>query len=429
MRKWLVGFGVGLLVLVVGLCVVLAFLVRPPKIEIPPRYYPPNNAYDIYRKLGTEIREKSQANPQIAEIEKKLASRETLSPAERKLYLDFMGPYLREYRKHLDKPCVAVFEYDINWLFPELASFRQIARAEAYLMREDLRNGRERSAVERFDSLLRFSNQIRNEGGLIHYLVGVALSNIGLAPLWEISPQSKEALEALVKTAQWYDEKRVPPVKTLRAERNFGLAMLSDIATGKLSTQALQDPSGISAPASESNPFKDLISRIIARTALPEYQKYMDNLEQQSQRPYWQRQKKLPEPRNPLNAQLIPSYERFSTVETEELARVRLTGVMSAIRLYKLRNGHYPKNLEALNLGELIIDPFSGKPFIYRTDPRKGFMLYSVGSNGVDDGGAFPYGGARAEKGDLVPTYRPAPANLENVKPENRLLHPPVWLR
>lgn len=39
------------------------------------------------------------------------------------------------------------------------------------------------------------------------------------------------------------------------------------------------------------------------------------------------------------------------------------------------------------------IDPFNGKPFLYRTTPA-GFVLYSVGANGLDDGGDLGKGNA-----------------------------------
>ncbi len=51
---------------------------------------------------------------------------------------------------------------------------------------------------------------------------------------------------------------------------------------------------------------------------------------------------------------------------------MRLIGCTAAIRLHKLRTGNYPASLQALQLGEMIIDPFSGKPFVYKTDPRRG---------------------------------------------------------
>jgi len=37
-------------------------------------------------------------------------------------------------------------------------------------------------------------------------------------------------------------------------------------------------------------------------------------------------------------------------------------------------------------LSEVPTDPFSGNPLIYRKTPS-GFIVYSVGSNGKDDGG------------------------------------------
>lgn len=60
-----------------------------------------------------------------------------------------------------------------------------------------------------------------------------------------------------------------------------------------------------------------------------------------------------------------------------------------ALAEYRSKHGAYPKDLAALApevLKEVPIDPFSEAPLVYRlTD--KGYTLYSVGRNGVDDGG------------------------------------------
>lgn len=64
-----------------------------------------------------------------------------------------------------------------------------------------------------------------------------------------------------------------------------------------------------------------------------------------------------------------------------------------ACRLYKSRNGSYPESLEALVpgiLAEVPIDPFTGKPFVYRHE-GEGFIVYSLGSNEKDDGGRSTY--------------------------------------
>jgi hypothetical protein len=60
-----------------------------------------------------------------------------------------------------------------------------------------------------------------------------------------------------------------------------------------------------------------------------------------------------------------------------------------ACKIYRAKTGRYPENLEALVpdiLPEVPIDPFTGKPFIFR---RQGddLFIYSLGSNRKDDGG------------------------------------------
>jgi hypothetical protein len=70
-------------------------------------------------------------------------------------------------------------------------------------------------------------------------------------------------------------------------------------------------------------------------------------------------------------------------------ARYQALLIDLALAEYRSKHGAYPKELAALVpevLKELPVDPFSEKPLVYRlTD--KGYVLYSVGPNGVDDGG------------------------------------------
>jgi hypothetical protein len=64
-----------------------------------------------------------------------------------------------------------------------------------------------------------------------------------------------------------------------------------------------------------------------------------------------------------------------------------------ACRIFKSRTGEYPENLEALVPGlltEVPVDPFTGKPLVYRRE-GKGFIVYSFGSNLKDDDGRSTY--------------------------------------
>ncbi len=70
-------------------------------------------------------------------------------------------------------------------------------------------------------------------------------------------------------------------------------------------------------------------------------------------------------------------------------ARERLLATELALRWYQSEQGHPPANLEALvtaYLGGVPLDPFSGRPLLYRDQAGTNWLLYSVGPDGVDDG-------------------------------------------
>ena len=70
-------------------------------------------------------------------------------------------------------------------------------------------------------------------------------------------------------------------------------------------------------------------------------------------------------------------------------AHLHLLSIELALRNYRAERGAYPPQSEALVPGFLRVlpnDPFRKQPFSYRTTPE-GFLLYSVGPDGRDDGG------------------------------------------
>jgi hypothetical protein len=86
---------------------------------------------------------------------------------------------------------------------------------------------------------------------------------------------------------------------------------------------------------------------------------------------------------------LLPAVPKVS--DAADRARQTFDNVTIAFALarYKLDHGCYPDALDALTqkyLKAVPGDVFSGKELIYRPDAT-GFLLYSVGPNGADDGG------------------------------------------
>ena len=64
--------------------------------------------------------------------------------------------------------------------------------------------------------------------------------------------------------------------------------------------------------------------------------------------------------------------------------------IACALERYRLAKGSYPKTLAELTptfLEKRPHDLFTGKDFIYHSDATNSFKLYSVGYNGIDDGG------------------------------------------
>jgi len=64
--------------------------------------------------------------------------------------------------------------------------------------------------------------------------------------------------------------------------------------------------------------------------------------------------------------------------------RARLRQVALELLLCRCEHGDFPKSLEGLECS--IDDPFSNQNFVYRIIGDR-FELYSIGANGVDDGG------------------------------------------
>jgi len=63
------------------------------------------------------------------------------------------------------------------------------------------------------------------------------------------------------------------------------------------------------------------------------------------------------------------------------------------IAIYRADHGQYPEKLDELApavLPQLPVDLYHAKPFVYKRD-ADGYLLYSTGEDGIDDGGSNEY--------------------------------------
>jgi hypothetical protein len=96
-----------------------------------------------------------------------------------------------------------------------------------------------------------------------------------------------------------------------------------------------------------------------------------------------------------MSSILVPSLERSVTLHFRTLAMRRMAAVALAIRLYELDRGHRPASLDLLvpdYLDAMPEDPFAadGRSFGYSPEASPP-VLYSVNSDGRDDGGEFAF--------------------------------------
>jgi len=82
-----------------------------------------------------------------------------------------------------------------------------------------------------------------------------------------------------------------------------------------------------------------------------------------------------------------------------DIAMRRMIITSARLLLERNKTGSFPT---ALASGAESTDPFSGEPFLYKPN-KTGFVLYSIGSNRVDDGGTGNFFGA--VRGDIVLSY------------------------
>lgn len=86
---------------------------------------------------------------------------------------------------------------------------------------------------------------------------------------------------------------------------------------------------------------------------------------------------------------LIPNAHAAIMKEGALEALMQATRAGLACKIYKARTGRYPEDLEALVpdiLTEVPVDPFTGKPLVFKIE-RGQLLIYSLGSNQKDDGG------------------------------------------
>jgi hypothetical protein len=303
----------------------------------------------------------------------------------------------------------------IDVRLPELGQARQLARLCAGRMYLTHRDGADSELVPAFEQCLALGRVVAGQGFLIDYLVGAAvvvMANDRVRTLVSDRPPDAATLAALLVAM----DRQLPlPPMTVALEGEF-LGTLDTIqwthtddgrGDGRLILTELKALRG-GAVSRGVFSFINLGGMFYASKAATtlKAEGFFERCRAQVALAPWQRAGaagidtfgEALSPRFVLLKVLVPALGR--SMESADMCAVGVAGtrVMLAVELFNQRAGRYPESIAELTPGILPtvpLDPWSGKPFVYRrldpaTDPyRRSYTLYSVGADGVDNGGVY----------------------------------------
>jgi hypothetical protein len=322
-----------------------------------------------------------------------------------------------------DKPyCWNKYESKNNDIFPvllpHLAPYKTLSKILCWEASFLALGGNYHQGFENILVTLKLGKHIKTEPGLVEQLVGIAIENISLQNLWQIL--SKYNIDSLELRKLQDELSAITQNETFRisfkAERLCMYDVVQrcftdDIFGGhiclnlKESKQLMDDVSGENGKQKQEflEISKALFHALFIQPGKKEAIKASDEMYDYYEKlsaltPFEQRNRgpntheKIQElaNKNMYLAILAPALDKIAVITYRNKAEIEATTTIIATIRYKQEKGTYPDNLqELLNTGlvkEIPLDPFSDKPLVYKKT-EKGFTLYSVGEDFVDNSG------------------------------------------
>lgn len=276
---------------------------------------------------------------------------------------------------------------DINQTVPYLAEFRTLLRvlvleAEARRVEGDFAA----AAASALDGL-EVAQDAKRQRILISGLVGVACEAIAFASLDETiselsGPQCREVLARLLEI----ENTRVPLAEWLAGEEILTRTYFKQLA---LDPAKREEIAGALAEHADPPPGAAQVVADLGPEGWAEIGQGYAAMREYVTLPWLQRPAEPLMPDNFLMKMLTPSIVRIAFNADRATTAFRLHEAELAARAYVLEHGRLPESLPALVpdiLPAVPDDPFDLEPLLSTVTPDA-FVIYSVGPDGVDDGG------------------------------------------
>lgn len=320
---------------------------------------------------------------------------------------------LRKGRELRDKAALLPsYRSDTKWsdgigaLLPELSEFRLMMNVTFLGVAVDLADGRATEAYGHVANVLRMARHMEQEPCLVTALVAMNLRNGAareLANVLAVTPPDEKTAMALRPLLVFDGPKLLGTA--MSAETNvFNVSIEEVISSGMGMVDLFRfvQDIRIQGPAVPPPVVKQPHPATSAgfRSMQANYLEFMDQMARASREPApkalmelrkqedWLLRIKATQPvANLFTVMLAPAVQRSAEVIHSAAATGRMAQVAIDVAAFKKANGEYPDALSRLpGADKLPVDPFSEKPFNYRREGA-GFVLWSVGPDGDDDGG------------------------------------------
>jgi hypothetical protein len=312
----------------------------------------------------------------------------------------------------------------IGALLPALAPQRQLARAAVMDGKRLEASGDHARAAERYLDTLAAGAQAGNGPTMIENLVGIAVQTLASEALLDLPTHADGAQIDYVKLAQ-DAEQAYRPVRPMDESVQFERASMldaiqrtfvADPATGgyRVNPEMAMNFMAMAGSGDLGDKVRTLaqVASLRYEDTLAQANAYYDALTEAVRLPYQDARGYLGELERNLEQTakgnimiktLTPALSRAHFLKTRAETQRRASLLVTNVMAYRQQHGSLPESLEAFAGREFVTDPFTGQPFAYLRDGDD-FTLYSLGGNGIDDGGVHD---PKAEASDVV--YWPRP--------------------
>ncbi len=381
----------------------------PDILKLPDYEQPEPNGYVYFERLGKKL----QRDREIRDLRDILPGSSGRAPTDADI--EAMASVVEANAENLDELGPIL---DMEWLypreatpwtlFPELAISRQFVRLLCSKAILEANEGRPDDAMPDLLQALRLGVKLPRGGTLIHWLCGMGCELMAfkeLKPLVASQQLPESALQSVLASLDGLERERIPLREVIAFDyQRQGPGSL------KLGAEKFWELLSQGRPffLPLDSPKADKAADEFIRRYLPSLQAWDAAIAKLSTYPYYQIRDNIPDkPKGLPEGEawvLAPVTANALYHEAALQCQWRAVRIMIHLELLRQKQGGYPGGLGQLKgmPAEELQDPFSGQSLVYRVRDE-GYVLYSTGPDGADNGGKRGKGASRRDPGtDLI---------------------------